>query len=141
MSTRTNVLIECGDTKLWLYRHHDGYLSETGYNLASILANSDCYDTFICSLLEQKYDASICRNSEKIYEFSTGQHGDIEYLYSIKFIGKEVKFKAEHVASWEERKTLLDTDYFELSNEEVRKQLNFIIQEQEEAHKRFYKTA
>jgi hypothetical protein len=39
MSTRTNILIKSGDTKVWLYRHHDGYLSETGYNLASVLAN------------------------------------------------------------------------------------------------------
>ena len=39
MSTRSNVLIKSGfDTNIWIYRHMDGYLSETGYNLAVTIA-------------------------------------------------------------------------------------------------------
>ena len=51
MSTRSNILIKSGDTNIWIYRHMDGYLSETGYNLVSTLAHSKNYQDFMSKLL------------------------------------------------------------------------------------------
>ena len=36
-------------------------------------------------LLSYKYDASEFRKADPIYEMTTGQHGDIEYLYTFEF--------------------------------------------------------
>tara|TARA_Y100000401_G_scaffold65333_1_gene52062 strand:+ start:832 stop:1371 length:540 start_codon:yes stop_codon:yes gene_type:complete len=74
MGTRCNIRIKAGDTKLWIYRHWDGYPAETGVDLARKLVNVKTADEFIAKLL--KDDA---------YEVTTEQHGDIEYLYKINF--------------------------------------------------------
>ena len=65
MSTRSNVLIKSGDTNIWIYRHMDGYLSETGYNLAVTLAHSKSYQNFMNQLLSYKYDLSIYSSYRK----------------------------------------------------------------------------
>ena len=51
MSTRCNILIKSGSTNIWLYRHCDGYLSETGYNLASTLSHCNGFKNFLDNLL------------------------------------------------------------------------------------------
>ena len=57
MSTRCNILIKSGSTNIWLYRHCDGYLSETGYNLASTLSHCNGFKNFLDNLLNQKYES------------------------------------------------------------------------------------
>ena len=85
MGTRCNINIKNYTTDIWLYRHLDGYLSETGYNLACNLIHSKDAHTFLQSLLNEKYEASELRPAEKIYELTSSQHGDIEYLYTFDF--------------------------------------------------------
>ena len=85
MSTRCNINIKNYTTNIWLYRHHDGYLSETGYNLACNLIHSKDAHTFLESLLSEKYEANESRPAQKIYELTSSQHGDIEYLYTFDF--------------------------------------------------------
>jgi hypothetical protein len=85
MSTRCNINIKIYNTNIWLYRHHDGYLSETGYNLACNLIHSKDAHNFLENLLSEKYEASELRPAQKIYELTSSQHGDIEYLYTFDF--------------------------------------------------------
>ena len=73
------------NTNIWLYRHHDGYLSETGYNLACNLIHSKNADNFLENLLNEKYEANQMVPAQKIYELTSSQHGDIEYLYTFDF--------------------------------------------------------
>jgi len=85
MGTRCNINIKNYTTNIWLYRYLDGYLSETGYNLACNLIHSKDAHTFLQSLLNEKYEANELRPAEKKYELTSSQHGDIEYLYTFDF--------------------------------------------------------
>ena len=135
MSTRSNIIIKSGNTKIWLYRHMDGYLSETGYNLASTLAHCKGFKSFLDNLLNQKYEATMYRQARPIYEFTTEEHGDIEYLYSFEFdrsMPKNVKVIVESCASWENRKELINTE-FSITPQNVEKHLKLIIDEHNKA--------
>lgn len=98
MSTRTNIIIEYGQTSIYLYRHHDGYLAETGANIhrvlsahkkRSILQTTDILKDF----LDQSYPSTKYRNSQPIYEITNSVHGDIEFLYRIKMDGETIKIQ------------------------------------------------
>jgi hypothetical protein len=143
MSTRCNIKIKSGDTNIWLYRHCDGYLSETGYNLASTLAHCNGFKSFLDNLLNQKYEATMYRESKSIYEFTTEQHGDIEYLYSFEFdrsVPKNVKVIVESCASWEDKKTLIETE-FSITPQNVEKHLKVIIDAHQKQINKSFKTA
>lgn len=89
MGTRCNVRITYGDNNIWIYRHWDGYLSQTG---------KDVYDKLQQCTVE-KHSLGEKANAQKVnivnfincflidnnYELTTSQHGDIEFLYHIKF--------------------------------------------------------
>ena len=131
MSTRSNVVIKSGETKIYLYRHSDGYLAEAGYNLACSLMHSNGFKSFLNSLLSQKYEADTIREARAVYEFTTEQHGDIEYLYQFEFdvnIPGNVKVVVESVASWDIKKTLINTK-FALSHQNIREHLKPIFDE------------
>lgn len=89
MSTRCNIVIEFGDTVLYVYRHHDGYLSGTGRDLVNLLKKEGKTPwKFISSLLGQRYEKqSYESEAHPVYETTNSIHGDIEYLYRIKFPG------------------------------------------------------
>ena len=143
MSTRSNILIKSGSTNIWLYRHCDGYLAETGYNLASTLAHCNGFKSFLDNLLNQKYEATMYRSQQPIYEFTTEEHGDIEYLYSFEFdrsMPKNVRVIVESCASWEDRKILIDTE-FSITPQNVEKHLKLIIKEHTKALNRSLKVA
>jgi len=88
MSTRTNIIIEYGKTSIYLYRHHDGYLAETGADIhrvlsahkkRSILQTTDILKDF----LNQSYPKTKYRDCQPIYEITNNVHSDIEFLYRI----------------------------------------------------------
>lgn len=85
MSTRCNVVVTFGDTKIYLYRHCDGYPSGVGRDLVPFLldfmrnARVDCRRA-PTTLLEQL----IAVDSEAGLELTTGFHMDIEYAYWIR---------------------------------------------------------
>ena len=85
MSTRCHVRIISGKTDIWMYRHHDGYLGETGYNLACCLLNNPSYNTFLKAILDQKYETTEREFGRPLYTFTTGPHGDHEYEYHFEF--------------------------------------------------------
>jgi hypothetical protein len=143
MSTRCNIKIKSGSTNIWLYRHCDGYLAETGYNLASTLAHCKGFKSFLDNLLNQRYEATLYRPAQPVYEFTTEEHGDIEYLYSFEFdrsMPKNVKVIVESCASWEDRKILINTQ-FSITPQNVEKNLNLIISEHTKALNKSLKVA
>lgn len=97
MSTRCNVVVLNGSSKIYLYRHHDGYLAETGADLAEKLkavagepgarfSPSGMADKFVRSMLGSYYEArSFDPVPRPIYELTTDLHGDIERCYWIYF--------------------------------------------------------
>ncbi len=101
MSTRCNIVIEYGETKIWLYRHHDGYLAATGRDLldkvtALIKTSGDgrrfAHDgatRLVTALLNSRtpeYEPLPQLGNKPQYEVTIGAHGDIEYLYRIIFL-------------------------------------------------------
>lgn len=102
MSTHCNVIVKFGKTKVYLYRHHDGYLSSTGVDIAEKLlavtseqnfggarghlSVEGQANKFLHALLAEKYEATEYRPEKPVYEFTDQVHGDIiTYLYKIVF--------------------------------------------------------
>ena len=111
MSTRANILIKDNYDELWFYRHSDGYPSCTAESLKTfvgwvnegrirnnvgqgsgwliILGHSEYMDSNKVTLepTNEGYSGWKCG----AYEPTTGQHGDIEYLYTINLDKKTVE--------------------------------------------------
>tara|TARA_B100001996_G_C18641157_1_gene585657 strand:- start:474 stop:1001 length:528 start_codon:yes stop_codon:yes gene_type:complete len=111
MGTRCNIRITYGDTNIWIYRHWDGYLSETGKDVYDKLQQSTV-DAHCFGNKEEAQKVNIFNfvNSflvDNRYELTTGEHGDIEFLYHFKFNDKSACYeislwqRAED-ASWED---------------------------------------
>ena len=116
MGTRCNVLLTYGSTKIWLYRHWDGYVSMTGADLANKLrdaltninAPTDAlytFQRFAHSLMNQKRGGDGRDKDQPQYELTNGEHGDIEHLYAIAFSSSgarvthtRIPFDAERVS-------------------------------------------
>jgi hypothetical protein len=85
MSTRTNILVTHGSTRIYLYRHCDGYPSETGADLAAKLNQCKRIDDFLAAILAERYEATSFRTGQPVYEITSEVHGDIEWAYAIDF--------------------------------------------------------
>lgn len=85
MSTRCNVVVTFGDSKIYMYRHCDGYPNGVGTDLVPFLldfmrnARVDCRRA-PTTLLKQL----IAVDSEAGLELTTGFHMDIEYAYWVR---------------------------------------------------------
>lgn len=80
MATRCNIIIKRGEQKILIYRHCDGYPSETGRDLLKICGKAG-YDLFeiIQAFAESGH-----------YELSRVKHGDAEYEYTIDLDKKDI---------------------------------------------------
>lgn len=98
MSTRANIVLESGESRVYLYRHCDGYPAETGADLVRLLAaTGGSASGFLQSLLDQRYEKQSYESAAKrIYELTSEVHGDIEYLYRVRL-----------VSGWENREPLI----------------------------------
>lgn len=89
MSTRTNIVIRSGESRVVLYRHWDGYLAETGRDLHNKLVSAGgtygSDDRFLRALLAEMNEATSYREATPVYELTDCLHGDIEYLYVVEF--------------------------------------------------------
>lgn len=109
MSTRCNILVRDGEEELWFYRHSDGYpegamplLQEFMEYVKSgaIRDNISQASGWLVYLGAKEYGL---HDPDKIDGFSgwkvgsieptTGQHGDIEYLYVIDLDKKTITIK------------------------------------------------
>lgn len=86
MSTRANILVLFGLTKLYLYRHSDGYPAVNGADICEAMqaAGKDA-TKFVGALLAKQYEATSFSPARPIYEVTTDVHGDIEWFYCVKF--------------------------------------------------------
>lgn len=97
MSTRCNVVVSIGSSKIYLYRHHDGYLAEAGADLALELkavagvpgarwSPEGMADRFLRALMAKRYEkASYEKEPRPVWELTNDYHGDIERCYWIYF--------------------------------------------------------
>ena len=79
MSTRANITINNGESKIILYRHYDGYPTDTGIDIANRIKRSKDTSGLVSDFLDATFDS----NGRKVYEITTEIHGDIEYDYEI----------------------------------------------------------
>lgn len=97
MSTRANIIIKDSHTELWFYRHSDGYpegVMPTLKKFIDLIKKGTLRDDAMQSAgwliifghNEYKVpDEPSVKNDWKVgaYEPTTGQHGDIEWLYTV----------------------------------------------------------
>ena len=95
MSTRSNIVLNYGENEINIYRHWDGYLAMTGYDLLCHLLHSKLNpNKFLTKLLNSKNSPSTIREADNQYELTSGIHGDSEYLYEIDFIMIDMTVKS-----------------------------------------------
>jgi hypothetical protein len=86
MSTRANIVVSMGDSRVFLYRHCDGYLAETGADLLAKLRAAESATDFLRAVCSEMYEKqSYERAARPVYEFTNMLHGDIEHVYYISF--------------------------------------------------------
>lgn len=96
MSTRCNIQLIRGQSIVWLYRHHDGYLHGTGADIAEKVAAAwgaetahrdaqGAADHFLRAIFAEQYEATSHCGPRPIYELTNDVHGDIEYIYQVCF--------------------------------------------------------
>lgn len=107
MSTRCNIrVITPHNCEVWLYRHHDGYLSMTGRDIARALdslLSDDTVNRDKASNMALRFVALLATESGKygvdacgVYELTSGQHGDIDYLYTVNFMFRDVSLQVDY---------------------------------------------
>lgn len=111
MSTRTNIVIINGQSRVYMYRHSDGYLAECGADLLLKLeaawGTPDAHysvegtaDRFLRSLFAEYYEQqSYEKTPKKVYELTTELHGDIEHVYYIEFKDSFIRH-AQRPSNW-----------------------------------------
>lgn len=110
MSTRANIVLKDGEDKLWFYRHSDGYPEGTMPTLNKFLnlinegkiLNTLCQAAgWLIIIGAEEYKTKPTDQLEShghdwkvgAYEPTTGQHGDIDYLYTIDLNEKTIDVK------------------------------------------------
>lgn len=105
MSTRANVIIKDSFSKLFFYRHSDGYPEVTGRSLKSFVKKYtqvkfrlDVMQSAGWLIIKGYQEYSNGKDGSKYdtwkvgaYEPTTEIHGDIEYLYVIDLDTRELK--------------------------------------------------
>lgn len=90
MSTRCNIIIKDGESRIYLYHHHDGYPMGVGTELQAYLEKewSTRRYWFASSIANELIKGSLPYpfsddKKDEEYEVTFGLHGDIEYCYVI----------------------------------------------------------
>lgn len=86
MGTRSNLVIEVGSSRVYIYRHWDGYLAGAGRDIYSklLMAGSNP-EQFLRAILAEMDEATSYRPAQGVYHLTSEVHGDIEYLYVVRF--------------------------------------------------------
>lgn len=143
MATRSNIKItDDNGNAVWLYRHWDGYPACNGVCIAQALKRlskgySRKYGSFaplINHLLwEERFKDSFSTRGERpCYEITSGEHGDIEWLYTIECEGNgavtitvdEFSYSAD---CWREHGTMTEQEFRDFCARELaemRKRVN-----------------
>lgn len=84
MSTRCNVIVKEGKSKIYLYHHHDGYPEGVGMFLKNFLQGVKFWYNDIIA-------TDLVKLADDEYGISNGVHEDIEFLYVIDCRKKTLK--------------------------------------------------
>jgi len=87
MSTRGNVIVKYGATKVVFYRHHDNYISEGGYELATLIKHNVNAPALIKDMLTRQRGIYIHDMDRPLYRLESATAGDSEYTYTLTFGG------------------------------------------------------
>ena len=87
MSTRGNVIIKYGNTKVVFYRHHDNYISEGGYELATLIKHNVNAPALIKDMMTRQRGIYIGDMDRPLYKLSSALAGDSEYSYILTYGG------------------------------------------------------
>lgn len=111
MGTRCNVKVTDGRNTLWYYRHSDGYPECVLPSLEPLMDalraghvrdNVGQFSGWLVVIGNKEYnhDRSLPRGTNSwsawkcgAYEPTTNQHGDIDYLYRIDLVTKELTYE------------------------------------------------
>jgi hypothetical protein len=83
MSTRSVTTIRGPHGSVALYRHHDGYLAETGGAIIEALKGATAAETVAGRLLAMMYDDR--QPARPVYELTSSAegHGDLDHVYEV----------------------------------------------------------
>ncbi|OGR96316.1 MAG: hypothetical protein A2V88_05050 [Elusimicrobia bacterium RBG_16_66_12] len=116
MSTRCNIKITAPDhAPLYLYRHWDGYLAETGANVVEVVRKPGQWETWspwlhlVNGFLSQIYEETEHAKPHPIYEVTDRAHGDIEHFYWIEISSSAITI--HHAAGYGEELESKTTPY------------------------------
>ena len=87
MSTRGNVIIKHGATEVVFYRHHDNYISEGGYELATLIKHNVNAPALIKDMMTRQRGIYISDMDRPLYRLSSALAGDSEYSYILTYGG------------------------------------------------------
>ena len=87
MSTRGNIIIKYGNTKVVFYRHHDNYISEGGYELATLIKHNVNAPALIKDMMTRQRGIYIGDMDRPLYKLSSALAGDSEYDYYLTYGG------------------------------------------------------
>ena len=85
--TRCNLFIKAKGVKCWLYHHQDGHPGFVGAVLKEFISSRTYYYTasLVNNILKGIEYTDCCsetgKNVDNEWEWTVGQHGDIDYLY------------------------------------------------------------
>ncbi len=85
MSTRSVIKINYGETKLILYRHHDGYLAEGGHDLACFLKTYPRASKLIKAMINRPRSIYVHDLEMPLYSIEPCADMGEEYTYIINF--------------------------------------------------------
>jgi hypothetical protein len=111
MATRSNLhIIDAAGNALWIYRHWDGYPACNGACIAKHIKRlskgyarqSGSFAPLINALLAERFDDHA--GPRPVYEVTSGEHGDIEWLYEIQCKGSRVTITVTEIDHDDKRK-------------------------------------
>jgi hypothetical protein len=95
MTTRCNIVIEemrAGRKRprmVYLYRHHDGYPAMTGADVLEVARGirGDAWERAedVANGFLRRFDQHGAGAATPTYELTSGVHGDVDYVYRIRF--------------------------------------------------------
>ena len=86
MATRSIIKINYGDTKLTLYRHHDGYIAEGGYDLSCLLKTYPKATKLITAMINRQRSISSYDVESPLYSIQPCDNMGEEYTYCLDFL-------------------------------------------------------
>lgn len=103
MSTRTNIFVDYEGERIQYYHHYDGYPEGVGKMLASYLDIATYIAPERTTAGVRKQFLELLKLDKGFEREEIGLHGDIEYLYFVKFTDNEKDVITFTKLKWENK--------------------------------------